>query len=58
MFYVVGIGALFGFGIEGDVGVDPNNMVLWFSQPQLGLPSKVILYLSLLRSSDTTIGIL
>ncbi|KAK7049256.1 hypothetical protein VNI00_005857 [Paramarasmius palmivorus] len=35
-----GIGGLFGFDIEGDVGVDPNHMVLWFSQPELGLPSK------------------
>jgi endothelin-converting enzyme len=32
---------LFDFGIEGDVGEDPNNMTLWFSQPDLGLPSKV-----------------
>lgn len=38
-----GISALFNFGIEGDVGVDPNNMTLWFEQPELGLPSKVIL---------------
>ncbi len=36
-----GVDALFGFGIEGDVGVDPNYMTLWFSQPSLGLPSKV-----------------
>ncbi|KAF9483849.1 zincin [Pholiota conissans] len=35
-----GIPALFGFDIEGDVGVDPNHMVLWFNQPDLGLPSK------------------
>ncbi|KAL0063326.1 hypothetical protein AAF712_009821 [Marasmius tenuissimus] len=35
-----GIGALFGFDIEGDVGVDPNHMILWFNQPELGLPSK------------------
>ncbi|KDR81470.1 hypothetical protein GALMADRAFT_152331 [Galerina marginata CBS 339.88] len=35
-----GIDALFSFDIEGDVGVDPNHMVLWFSQPGLGLPSK------------------
>lgn len=35
-----GIPALFTFDIEGDVGVDPNHMVLWFSQPELGLPSK------------------
>ncbi|KAJ3510592.1 hypothetical protein NLJ89_g4586 [Agrocybe chaxingu] len=34
------IGALFSFEVEGDVGVDPNHMVLWFSQPELGLPSK------------------
>ncbi|KAE9406756.1 zincin [Gymnopus androsaceus JB14] len=35
-----GLDALFSFGIEGDVGVDPNYLVLWFSQPSLGLPSK------------------
>ncbi|KAJ3726361.1 hypothetical protein DFJ43DRAFT_1195956 [Lentinula guzmanii] len=35
-----GLGALFSFDIEGDVGVDPNLLVLWFSQPSLGLPSK------------------
>ncbi|KAF9458665.1 hypothetical protein BDZ94DRAFT_80625 [Collybia nuda] len=35
-----GIDALFSFDIEGDVGVDPNQMVLWFSQSSLGLPSK------------------
>ncbi|KAF5373184.1 hypothetical protein D9758_001653 [Tetrapyrgos nigripes] len=35
-----GIDALFDLAIEGDVGVDPNHMVLWFSQPGLGLPSK------------------
>ncbi|CAA7267908.1 unnamed protein product [Cyclocybe aegerita] len=34
------IGALFAFEVEGDVGVDPNHMILWFSQPELGLPSK------------------
>lgn len=37
----VGIDALFSFDVEGDVGVDPNFMTLWFSQPGLGLPSKV-----------------
>ncbi|KIL69617.1 hypothetical protein M378DRAFT_184036 [Amanita muscaria Koide BX008] len=35
-----GIPALFSFGVEGDVGDDPNHMILWFSQPSLGLPSK------------------
>ncbi|TRM62696.1 hypothetical protein BD626DRAFT_498158 [Schizophyllum amplum] len=35
-----GVNALFDFSIDGDVGVDPNNMVLWFSQAGLGLPSK------------------
>ncbi|KAF9532319.1 hypothetical protein CPB83DRAFT_847643 [Crepidotus variabilis] len=35
-----GIGALFNFDIEGDVGVDPNHMALWFSQPDFVLPSK------------------
>jgi len=59
MLCVVGVGALFGFDIEGDVGVDPNDMVLWFSQPRLGLPSKVNLYLLFFySSSDSTIGIL
>jgi hypothetical protein len=27
--------------VEGDIGVDPNLMVLWFDQAGLGLPSKV-----------------
>lgn len=36
-----GIGGLFNFDIDGDVGVDPNFMTLWFFQPDLGLPSKV-----------------
>ncbi|TFY65494.1 hypothetical protein EVG20_g5570 [Dentipellis fragilis] len=31
---------LFDFTVEGDAAVDPNFMVLWFSQPDLGLPSK------------------
>ncbi|KAI5123330.1 hypothetical protein M0805_001755 [Coniferiporia weirii] len=35
-----GIEGLFGFDIDGDVGVDPNFMTLWFFQPSLGLPSK------------------
>ncbi|KIJ23039.1 hypothetical protein M422DRAFT_81961, partial [Sphaerobolus stellatus SS14] len=35
-----GIDALFEFIIEGDVGVDPNAMTLWFYQPGFGLPSK------------------
>ncbi|KZT68178.1 zincin [Daedalea quercina L-15889] len=35
-----GIGGLFETSIEGDVGADPNFMTLWFSQPELGLPSK------------------
>ncbi|KAI0050896.1 Metalloprotease [Auriscalpium vulgare] len=35
-----GIPGLFDFGIEGDAAVDPNFMVLWFSQPSFGLPSK------------------
>ncbi|EPT06082.1 Metalloprotease [Fomitopsis schrenkii] len=35
-----GIGGLFSAEIEGDVGNDPNFMTLWFSQPELGLPSK------------------
>jgi endothelin-converting enzyme len=36
-----GIPALFEFGVEGDAGVDPNLMILWFQQPGFGLPSKV-----------------
>ncbi|KAJ7093237.1 hypothetical protein C8R44DRAFT_646354 [Mycena epipterygia] len=35
-----GIDALFSFQIEGDIGVDPNFMILWFDQASLGLPSK------------------
>ncbi|KAF9001901.1 hypothetical protein BDQ17DRAFT_1357686 [Cyathus striatus] len=35
-----GIESLFNFGIEGDVGVDPNHMILWFSQSNFALPSK------------------
>ncbi|KAF9520534.1 hypothetical protein BS47DRAFT_639027 [Hydnum rufescens UP504] len=31
---------LFSLDIEGDIGVDPNFMTLWFSQSPLGLPSK------------------
>lgn len=41
LMYFVGIGGLFDFDVDGDVGVDPNYMTLWFSQPGLGLPSKV-----------------
>ena len=36
-----GVGALFAFYVDGDAGVDPNAMTLWFTQPTLGLPSKV-----------------
>jgi len=35
-----GISTFFSFGIKGDDGVDPNHMVLWFSQSGLSLPSK------------------
>ncbi|KAK7023952.1 Endothelin-converting enzyme 1 [Favolaschia claudopus] len=35
-----GVEALFSFSVEGDVGVDPNFMSLWFDQASLGLPSK------------------
>lgn len=38
---LAGIDGLFSIDIEGDVGTDPNFMTLWFSQPSLGLPSKV-----------------
>lgn len=40
--FLVDIGALFSFDIDGDVGVDPDDMTLWFWQPDLGLPSKVM----------------
>lgn len=39
--YLLGIDALFSFEVDGDSGVDSNAMSLWFSQPGLGLPSKV-----------------
>jgi endothelin-converting enzyme len=42
--FVVGINALFSFDVDGDSGVDPNAMTLWFSQPGLGLPSKVCVF--------------
>ncbi|KAG6334876.1 hypothetical protein ID866_4217 [Astraeus odoratus] len=35
-----GVDALFEFYVEGDAGVDPNAMSLWFSQASLGLPAK------------------
>ncbi|EIW85424.1 Metalloprotease [Coniophora puteana RWD-64-598 SS2] len=35
-----GVGGLFEFSIDGDVGVDPDKMTLWFNQPSLGLPAK------------------
>ncbi|KAJ7261339.1 hypothetical protein B0H12DRAFT_1106346 [Mycena haematopus] len=35
-----GVDALFSFSVEGDIGVDPNYMALWFDQASLGLPSK------------------
>lgn len=35
------IDVLFGFGIDGDAGLDPNLMTLQFSQGGTGLPSKV-----------------
>lgn len=36
-----GVDALFEFYVDGDAGVDPNAMTLWFTQSTLGLPSKV-----------------
>lgn len=39
----LGIQALFGFSFDGDAAVDPNNIVLWFSQTILGLEAKVVL---------------
>nr|GAT59620.1 endothelin-converting enzyme 1 [Mycena chlorophos] len=35
-----GVPAFFDIQIEGDVGQDPNLMVLWFDQASLGLPAK------------------
>ncbi|KAG8995664.1 hypothetical protein FRB94_008889 [Tulasnella sp. JGI-2019a] len=35
-----GVSVLFGFDIDGDVGVNPDFMTLLFSQDGLGLPSK------------------
>ncbi|KXN89289.1 Endothelin-converting enzyme 2, partial [Leucoagaricus sp. SymC.cos] len=35
-----GVDSLFGFFIDGDAGLDPNHMVLWFNQPSFGLPAK------------------
>ncbi|KIY47093.1 endothelin-converting enzyme 1 [Fistulina hepatica ATCC 64428] len=35
-----GIQALFDASMEGDVGTDPNAMVLWLSQGDFGLPAK------------------
>ncbi|KIP08159.1 hypothetical protein PHLGIDRAFT_104734 [Phlebiopsis gigantea 11061_1 CR5-6] len=35
-----GVDGLFATMIDGDAGDDPNFMTLWFSQPNLGLPSK------------------
>ncbi|KAG9318324.1 Metalloprotease [Chiua virens] len=35
-----GVDALFEFFVDGDAGVDPNAMTLWFTQAPLGLPSK------------------
>ena len=37
----IGITAFFSFDIDGDVGVDPDHMIPWFSQSGLSLPSKV-----------------
>lgn len=37
---MLGIDAFFSFGVEGDIGVDPNFLLLWFDQAELGLPSK------------------
>ncbi len=39
--FPTGVDGLFSIDIDGDVGKDPNLMTLWFSQPSLGLPSKV-----------------
>ncbi|KAJ7771710.1 hypothetical protein B0H16DRAFT_1514445 [Mycena metata] len=35
-----GVDALFSFQVDGDVGIDPNYMTLWFDQAPLGLPAK------------------
>lgn len=44
-----GVDALFEFYVDGDAGVDPNAMTLWFSQASLGLPAKVTGISDLLR---------
>lgn len=44
---MIGLGGLFSFDIDGDVGSDPNFMTLWFFQPDLGLPAKVRLLMVL-----------
>jgi hypothetical protein len=36
----IDVGALLAFDVDGDAGVDPDNMTLWLNQPELGLPSK------------------
>jgi endothelin-converting enzyme len=37
---MLGIDAFFSFSVEGDIGVDPNFLLLWLDQAELGLPSK------------------
>ena len=49
-----GIESLFSFQIDGDVGVDPNAMTLWVSQPTFGLPSKVILFTYAFSTHDVS----
>lgn len=58
-----GVDALFEFFVDGDAGVDPNAMTLWFTQPTLGLPSKVrcggnsfvsLIYSALIRNTTRT----
>jgi hypothetical protein len=39
---MLGIDALFGTAVEGDVGKDPDVTAVWLSQPNLGLSTKVL----------------
>lgn len=51
---IVGIDALFGYMIYGDVGDNPDILTLWVQQPSLGLPSKVNDLLALQRYRGQT----
>jgi endothelin-converting enzyme len=49
------VDVLFGFGIDGDAGLDPDMMTLQFSQGGTGLPSKVLNRLALWNKSNKKI---